>query len=189
MRKQPPKPKLIATISKEFTFDAAHFLPTVPEGHKCRRMHGHTYRVELVLRDQVADNGFVGGWDYGDIARFWNGRVQDVIDHRVLNEIPGLEVPSTENLAAWIFREIANAFGKALDRVRIQESSTTWCEVTRLEMECAGLLDDLVRRPQDVPNAREKHDAAFAIPPTRAEFDRQTQASWDARPGARKGKS
>lgn len=148
------KPALIATISKEFTFDAAHFLPTVPQDHKCRRMHGHTYRVQLVLRAEVAKNGFVGGFDYDDICRAWLTHVHDRIDHRVLNEIPGLDVPSTENLAAWIFAELANTFGAGLTSVRVHESSSTWCEVTRLEMECAGLLDNLPRRDGDAPNAR-----------------------------------
>lgn len=131
------KRRLIATISKEFTFDAAHYLPTVPEGHKCRRMHGHTYRVELVIRDVVGDNGFVGGLDYADIARAWHELVEDAIDHRVLNDVEGLEVPSTENLAAWIAERLLLAL-PMLHSVRVCESATTWCEVTALELGVAG---------------------------------------------------
>jgi 6-pyruvoyltetrahydropterin/6-carboxytetrahydropterin synthase len=123
------------TISKRFTFDAAHHLPTVPEHHKCHRMHGHTYGVELRFTGATADNGFCGGIDYGDIAAVWS-RIHDRIDHRTLNDVPGLEVPSTEVLAGWIVREFIRECGTEhariathLSGVRVNESETTWCEI------------------------------------------------------------
>lgn len=118
------------TISKEFTFDAAHHLPTVPVDHKCHRMHGHTYRVELQIRGVIAPNGFCGGIDYADIAALYQERVHRVLDHRVLNDVPGLEIPSTEHLAWWIAAQIAPGIPAParLMCVRVCESSSTWCE-------------------------------------------------------------
>lgn len=124
---------MIATIAKRFTFDAAHHLPTVPEDHKCHRMHGHTYTVELVLIGEVQPNGFVV--DYADIEALWRP-LHDALDHRVLNEVPGLAVPSTEYLCFWIIHRVSvdlrNEVMRArqcLRTVRIYESSTTWCEM------------------------------------------------------------
>lgn len=88
-------------IFKQFKFEAAHFLPGVPEGHKCRRMHGHSYRVKVTVRgtpDPVT--GMV--LDFAELTRVC-GPVIDSLDHRVLNEIPGLENPTAENLAVWLW--------------------------------------------------------------------------------------
>ena len=112
-------------IAKTFDFDAAHWLPKVAEDHKCRRMHGHTYRVEIVLLGGVLDDGMVV--DYADIALAWQP-IHDLLDHRTLNEIEGLENPTTEILAPWIGERMLVAFPDTLDRVRVYESSTTWCE-------------------------------------------------------------
>lgn len=120
---------MITTIAKRFTFDAAHFLPTVPDGHKCRRMHGHTYEVEFQFSGTTADNGFCAGIDYADIATAW-AKIHAVIDHRELNQIPGLEVPSTENLVVWIITALYVLdpnLGDYLRAVKVSESSTTWC--------------------------------------------------------------
>lgn len=137
---------MITTIAKRFTFDAAHHLPAMPDGHKCRRPHGHTYEVELVLRGQVQPSGILV--DYGAIAEAWQP-IHDALDHRNLNDIAGLEMPSTENLVAWIYRwfyERSRDDGgqmrltneewlvwNHLHSVRIKESSTTWCEMSKVE--------------------------------------------------------
>lgn len=135
---------MIATLSKCFTFDAAHCLPKLGPTHKCHRLHGHTYEVEFVHRGVVDENGFV--IDYDDIAATWS-HLHNALDHRYLNEIDGLETPSTENLCAWMFDFIRSfavlADGRGngihdrvwstLDRIRIKESSTTWCEMTKAE--------------------------------------------------------
>ena len=75
------------TIAKSFDFDAAHFLTGVPPEHKCARMHGHTYRVELVLEGEPDARGMV--CDYAEIAVVWES-IHRLLDHRVLNEVPGL---------------------------------------------------------------------------------------------------
>lgn len=89
-------------LVKDFRFEAAHFLPHVPDGHKCRRMHGHSFKGELAIRGPVQPRT---GWvmDFADLK----GMIEPVVerlDHRVLNEIPGLENPTSEMLAAWIWK-------------------------------------------------------------------------------------
>lgn len=114
------------TISKTFDFDAAHFLPNVPDGHKCKRMHGHTYRVEV----ECCGEPQVGGPEQGmvvDYARI-DKPILALLDHRALNEIPGLENPTTEVLAPFILSRLL-ADGVPACRVRVYESSSTWCEV------------------------------------------------------------
>jgi 6-pyruvoyltetrahydropterin/6-carboxytetrahydropterin synthase len=89
---------MLIRIAKTFTFDAAHFLPKVPDGHKCKRMHGHTYRVEVICGGRPGDDGMI--LDYQVLADAW-ARVHELLDHRVLNDIPGLENPTTELQTKW----------------------------------------------------------------------------------------
>jgi len=91
-------------ITKAFTFDAAHWLPGVPEGHKCRRLHGHTYQVIVALEGELHPTL---GWvvDYGEVSRVVDPVVRE-LDHYCLNEIPGLENPTAEILAAWLYRRL-----------------------------------------------------------------------------------
>ena len=112
-------------IAKMFDFDAAHFLPLVSDDHKCRRLHGHTYRVEVVCEGEPDERGMVV--DYAEIASAWDPVHAD-IDHRLLNDIPGLQNPTTENLAPWILRRVVIAVPQVVS-VRVFESATTWCEV------------------------------------------------------------
>lgn len=124
------------TISKSFKFDAAHLIPTMPDGHMCRGLHGHTYQADLILR--WFDNQFpwMRGFavDYGEIDLMWKAEVGHLLDHKYLNDVPGLEVPTTEVLAKWIFdrcdRVLVSNVRDAhlLHAVRVYESSTTWCE-------------------------------------------------------------
>lgn len=116
---------MIVRISKTFDFDAAHFLPNVHATHKCRRMHGHTYRAEIILRGEVDERGFIV--DYAEITEAW-APVHAMLDHRVLNDIKGLENPSTEILAPFIARMLLDSLPD-LEAVRVYESTTTWCEV------------------------------------------------------------
>jgi 6-pyruvoyltetrahydropterin/6-carboxytetrahydropterin synthase len=117
-------------IGKQFTFDASHQLPGLPEGHKCGRLHGHTYTVEVVLQgDTLAEPGFVT--DFGDLAPF--GRyLDDQLDHRHLNDVLGGEVPTSERLARylaeWIERHLAGALGGRLAAVRVSETPSSWAE-------------------------------------------------------------
>ena len=89
-------------ITKTFSFDSAHWLPHVPDTHKCRRLHGHTYTVILGLEGTLDEKL---GWvqDYGEIGWAF-APMLEALDHRCLNEIDGLENPTAEILAAWIFQ-------------------------------------------------------------------------------------
>ena len=95
----------IVTLVKEFTFEAAHRLPNVPPENKCRRLHGHSYGVEIHVTGEV-DPGT--GWliDYADIKKA-AGPIIERLDHRCLNEIEGLENPTSERIAAWIWKRVA----------------------------------------------------------------------------------
>ena len=91
-------------IWKEFTFEAAHRLPRVPAGHKCSRLHGHSYRVEVRVRG-AADPEL--GWvvDFAELKRAW-APLDEVLDHHYLNDVPGLENPTSEVLARWIWARL-----------------------------------------------------------------------------------
>lgn len=121
------------TIAKRFTFDASHALLACPEGHKCRRLHGHTYEVEVRLRGPIDARGFVV--DYDEIAADV-GPIIAELDHRHLNDIAGLgDCSSTEVLVRWVFERVkATSVGRFLVAIKIAESSTTWAEVTAEDM-------------------------------------------------------
>lgn len=117
------------TIWKEHRFEAAHYLPDVPDGHKCRRLHGHSYRVVLTVQGDVGRYGFAGGVDYADISKLFDELVFARCDHQLLNEVCGaLSNPTSENLARWIYDQLhrpVSALGPvSLVRVHIQESPT-----------------------------------------------------------------
>ena len=118
------------TISKTFDFDASHWLPKVPKGHKCGRMHGHTYKAEIICAGEPDDRGMIV--DYAEIEAAWSP-IHDLIDHRTLNEVKGLENPTTEVVAPWMLRLLLSNvnIGSKVVAVRIYESSTTWCEARR----------------------------------------------------------
>ena len=95
---------MVFDLAKTFRFESAHRLPHVPEGHKCGRLHGHSFRFEVVVTGPAdAHSGWV--LDYGDISDVVRPIV-DQLDHRYLNDIPGLEKPTTEVLAQWIFDRV-----------------------------------------------------------------------------------
>ncbi|HEY2092618.1 MAG TPA: 6-carboxytetrahydropterin synthase QueD [Thermoanaerobaculia bacterium] len=111
-------------LVKDFRFEAAHWLPNVPEGHKCRRMHGHSFRGEVAVRGEVDP---ATGWvvDFADIKRAVDPVVAQ-LDHYLLNEIEGLRNPTSEILAAWFWNKLA-AGVPGLYRVTIEETCTTRC--------------------------------------------------------------
>ena len=112
-------------LIKELRFEAAHRLPQVPEGHKCARLHGHSFKIELALYGAVNDKT---GWfiDYGDIDKLW-APVHDAVDHRYLNDVPGLENPTSENLARWLWDRIKPNLPE-LERVIVHETCDARCE-------------------------------------------------------------
>ena len=111
-------------IFKEFTIEAAHWLPHVPEGHKCRRLHGHSFHIEVYVAGPLDP---LLGWvvDFADIKAAYKP-VEERIDHRCLNEVAGLENPTSENLARWLWRELRPAL-PALSRIVVKETCTSGC--------------------------------------------------------------
>ena len=111
-------------IWKEFTFEAAHRQPNVPPGHKCARLHGHSFRVEVHVAGPVrAPEGWV--MDFGDLKAAWKPR-DEALDHRYLNDIPGLENPTSEVLARWIWERLRPAL-PGLSEIVVRETCTTGC--------------------------------------------------------------
>lgn len=113
-------------VYKDFSFDSAHRLPNVPEGHKCARLHGHTYRVKVWCEGDI---GKYDGWvlDYADIAAVV-APVIDELDHRYLNEIEGLPNPTCELIGAWMWDRIKPGL-RELCRIEIAETCTAGCVV------------------------------------------------------------
>jgi len=110
-------------IFREFTFEAAHQLPLVPEGHKCARLHGHSYRVEVRVEGPVTDAGWV--MDFGRIKAAF-APLHDQLDHRYLNEVEGLSNPTSENLARWIWHALKWAALRP-SAVTVRETCTSGC--------------------------------------------------------------
>ena len=111
-----------AELTKEFTFEAAHRLPNTPEGHKCRRLHGHSYRVTIQIRGEVEEST---GWviDFADIEAAWQP-LYDQLDHYYLNEQPGFENPTAEVLARWIWEHLEEEL-PILHAVTVHETCTS----------------------------------------------------------------
>lgn len=106
-------------VFKEFSFEAAHRLPNVPPGHKCGRTHGHSFRVTVHVAGEV---GPETGWiiDFADIKAAWRP-LYDQLDHRYLNDVAGLENPTSENLARWVWDRLLPAL-PGLSRVDVRET-------------------------------------------------------------------
>lgn len=111
-------------IYKRFTFEAAHWLPMVPKDHKCRRMHGHSWSVTVYASGDVDPaSGFV--IDFADIKQA-AGSVIDGLDHRCLNDIRGLDNPTSENVARWLCDRIRGAL-PSLCRIEVDETCNAGC--------------------------------------------------------------
>ncbi len=111
-------------IYKEFVFEAAHRLPNVPDGHKCARLHGHSWKGVIYVEGDVNPQS---GWimDYAEIKEVF-APIYEQLDHHYLNEIEGLENPTSEVLAKWIWERLKPDL-PALSQVVINETCTTGC--------------------------------------------------------------
>lgn len=111
-------------IFRVFTVEAAHRLPNVPAGHKCSRLHGHSFRIEVHVGGPV---DAVTGWvmDFADLKRAF-APTFDRLDHHYLNDIEGLENPTSENLARWVWAQVKPRV-PGLTRIVIHETCTSGC--------------------------------------------------------------
>jgi 6-pyruvoyltetrahydropterin/6-carboxytetrahydropterin synthase len=114
-------------VFKEFTIEAAHWLPNLPDGHKCRRLHGHSFKLEIHVSGPLdPDLGWV--MDFAEIKEAFKA-IEDRIDHRCLNEVPGLENPTSENLSKWLWRELRPLLPH-LCGIVVRETCTSGCIYT-----------------------------------------------------------
>jgi len=109
-------------IFKQFTFDSAHYLPNVPETHKCRTIHGHTYQLTVFIEGGLDEHL---GWviDFSDMKNVI-GDVIELVDHKFLNNIEGLENPTCELLAVWLWDKIKPSI-PMLQRIELNETPTS----------------------------------------------------------------
>ena len=111
-------------IFKEFSFEAAHRLPNVPAGHKCARLHGHSFLAAVYVSGEVDPRT---GWiiDFAEIKAAFKP-LHDQLDHHYLNDIDGLENPTSENIARWVWKRLKPAL-PLLCKVVVHETCTTKC--------------------------------------------------------------
>lgn len=112
-------------LVKTFTFEAAHFLPSFPEGHKCRRMHGHSFNADVIVEGDVPE-GQYHLLDYGDIQKLIDP-LREQLDHHCLNEIDGLEHPTSEMIAKWLWDRLKPDL-PTLVQINVAETCTSACE-------------------------------------------------------------
>ena len=115
---------MVVELTKQFRFESAHRLPNTPEGHKCRRLHGHSFRVTVEVKGEVDEEA---GWliDYADIKAAWKP-LGERLDHYFLNEIEGLENPTSENLARWIWKRLKPEL-PLLSALTVHETCSSAC--------------------------------------------------------------
>lgn len=111
-------------LRKTFHIEAAHRLPNVPAGHKCARLHGHSWRIEVAIEGPVGEHT---GWvmDFADLKAAFQP-IHERIDHHYLNDIPGLENPTSERLAVWIWAELKPRL-PLLSELVVAETCTSAC--------------------------------------------------------------
>jgi 6-pyruvoyltetrahydropterin/6-carboxytetrahydropterin synthase len=120
-------PGRIMEIFKEFAFEAAHRLPNVPPEHKCSRLHGHSFKVEVHVAGNVDSTM---GWvmDFSEIKKAVKPVISE-LDHYYLNEIEGLENPTSENIARWLWKRLESVLS-GLSKIVIKETCTSGCVYT-----------------------------------------------------------
>lgn len=130
-RKQPMSTH--TTVTRRYHFESAHWLPNVAIDHKCHRMHGHNYEVEITIAGPVMATGFL--IDFFDLDKIVEPLIRQ-IDHRTLNDVSGLENPTAELIAAWFMRSVdlvgaTMAPLHSVERVRVYETKDCYAEVIR----------------------------------------------------------
>ena len=115
----------IVKIAAQFGFEAAHRLPNLPDGHKCKNLHGHNYRLEVSISGELDERGFV--MDYAELEAIVDPIIKRV-DHRFLNEIEGLENPTSEVMAEWFMAQIKPKLSGKVVTLRIYETPRYWVE-------------------------------------------------------------
>jgi 6-pyruvoyltetrahydropterin/6-carboxytetrahydropterin synthase len=111
-------------LFKEFSFEAAHKLPLVDKNHKCFNLHGHSFKVKVTIEGPVNALGWV--MDFSDIKKFCQPIIEE-LDHKYLNEIDGLDNPTSENIAVWIWQRLIQKLPE-LSSIEIMETCNSGCE-------------------------------------------------------------
>jgi|TARA_B110000003_G_C16550342_1_gene496340 6-pyruvoyltetrahydropterin/6-carboxytetrahydropterin synthase len=111
-------------LFKEFSFEAAHKLPLVDKNHKCFNLHGHSFKVKITIEGPVNELGWV--MDFSDIKNFCQPIIEE-LDHKYLNDIDGLNNPTSENIAMWIWQRLIQQLPE-LYSVAIMETCNSGCE-------------------------------------------------------------
>ncbi len=116
---------MLVRLVQAFRFEAAHRLPRVPAGHKCARLHGHSFKIEVAVRGPVDE---ATGWlmDYADLEAAW-APLSAQLDHNYLNEVHGLENPTSEVIARWVWERLVAKLPE-LERVTVFETCDARCE-------------------------------------------------------------
>lgn len=122
------------TVTREFTFEAAHYLPDY-QG-KCNRTHGHSYKLQVTVSDSY--RAYVPKstystmvMDFGDLKEIVNRRIIQRLDHTLLNRVKGLEIPTAETMVKWIISELMEELNGNLFKVRLYETSNSYAEWRR----------------------------------------------------------
>jgi 6-pyruvoyltetrahydropterin/6-carboxytetrahydropterin synthase len=111
-------------VFRVFQIEAAHRLPHVPEGHKCARLHGHSFRIEVHVSGELGtDSGWV--MDFADLKAAFQPLFEQ-LDHRCLNDVDGLDNPTSEHLARWVWARL-RADLPGLSKVVVQETCNAGC--------------------------------------------------------------
>ena len=112
-------------LTRDYRFEAAHRLPRVAPEHKCHRLHGHSFVIEVTVSGEVDE---AQGWlvDFGEITAVVEPLIKRELDHRTLNEVPGLENPTSEMLCGWLWARLAPAL-PGLSAISVQETCTARC--------------------------------------------------------------
>ena len=119
------------SLCKEFRFEAAHYLPQMPEGHKCRRLHGHSFKIEVHVQGEIEEETGIL-IDFADIKKVVKPLINQ-LDHYLINEVgeqlgePLLKNPTSENMAKWFYKKLEGKLD-GLDSIVVHETCTARCK-------------------------------------------------------------